>query len=75
MVSLESVVSSSFLLQLHQDSITVFRMEEHDRFTMSSDSWILTQTSDVLTLDIRNSCVDIIDLNTNMMNTTSLVLL
>ena len=64
-----------FLFQLHQYAIAIFWMQKHDRFAVSSYPRILTQTPNILTLDIRDSSVDVIDLDTNVMNASRLILL
>ena len=63
------------MLQLHQDSVTVFWMEEHDWLPVSSYSRLRTKTPNVLRLDVCHSSLDVIDLNADVVNASSLVLL
>ena len=63
------------MLQLHQDSIAVLGMEEHDWLPVSSYPRFRAKTTDVLGLNIRYSSLDVVDLDTDVVNAPSLVLL
>merc|ERR1719206_205349 len=62
------------LFQVHQHTIAVLGMEKHDRFTMSSYSWLGGETSDILALHISDSCCYIIHLYADVVYPPSLVL-
>ena len=65
----------SFLFQFNQNSIAVFRMEEHNGFPVRSNSGLGTQTSDLFTFNVSHCSLDVIDFYTDVMNTTSFILL
>ena len=50
-------------------------MQEHDRFAVSSDPRLRTQTADILALNIGHSGVDVVDLDADVVDAASLVLL
>ena len=50
-------------------------MEEHHWLPMGSDSWLGTQTSNIFTFNVCYSCLDVIDLNTDVVDTAGLVLI
>ena len=68
-------MSALLLFQLHQHSIAVLGMQKHDRFAVSSDPRLRTQTADILALDVGHSGVDVVDLDADVVDATSLVLL
>ena len=50
-------------------------MEEHDWLPVSSYSRLRTKTPNVLRLDVCHSSLDVIDLNTDVVDTAGLVLI
>ena len=50
-------------------------MEEHNGFTVSSDSRLGTQTSDLFTFHVSNCSLDVIDFYTDVMNSARFILL
>ena len=50
-------------------------MEEHHWLPMGSDSWLGTQTSNIFTFNVCYSCLDVIDLYTDVMDPSSLILI
>ena len=50
-------------------------MEKHDWLPVGSYSGFRAQTADILSLDVRYSSLDVVDLDTDVVNAPSLVLL
>ena len=50
-------------------------MEKHDWLPVGSYSWFRAQAADVLSFDVRYSSLDVVDLDTDVVNASSLVLL
>lgn len=65
----------SGFLKLHQNAITVFRMEKHHWFPVSSYPRLCCQSSDVLCLQVGNGGVDVMNLwKYQLLNTAQYIL-
>ena len=72
---LSSLCRSLFLLQLHEDSVTVLGMEEHHWLPVRPDPRLRTQAPNVLSLDVRHGGPYVVDLDADVMDAPGLVLL
>lgn len=56
-----TLLDSGFL-QLHQNTVTVFRVEKHHRLSVSAYPRLCCQSSDVLCFQVADGSVDVINL-------------
>ena len=62
------------LFKFHQNSGTVFGMQKHDGFSVSSDPSFLRQASDLLLLEALDGRLDVVDLDADVMDAAGGVL-
>lgn len=56
------MIPDSRFLELHQDTITVFRMEKHHQLPMSTYPRLCCQSSNVLCFQVNDGSVDVVNL-------------